>query len=253
MKNTIIVIVTTSLLLLSFSAWSASTKEEIIELKAQVAEMQKDLQEIKKLLKEGARAPTQAAGFKEQVVSIGDSPFKGKVDAPVTIIEYSDYDCPFCARHYRDVMPILQEKYIDTGKIKFVMRENPIATLHKDATNAAKAAVCAGDQGKYWEMHDMLFENQKKLQLDNLKSFAGTIGLDLGAFDECLESNEAERRVRRDIASASKLGMRGTPGFVVGLTDVKDPNKANMKVYIKGAQSINNFQASIDDLLESAE
>ena len=98
-----------------------------MELRAQVEEMQKDLAEIKKLLKEGARAP-RAAGkvFKEQVISIGSSPVKGSADATVTLIEYSDYQCPFCARHYRAVMPILQEEYIDTGKLKFVMREYPI-------------------------------------------------------------------------------------------------------------------------------
>ena len=257
MKNTFKIFIAASLLLVSLSAWSASTKQEIIELKAQVAEMQKDLAEIKKLLKEGAaRAPAPRAapaGFKEQVISIGPSPYKGKADATVTLVEFSDYQCPYCARNYRDVMPTLVTEYVDTGKLKFVMRENPIPSLHRNAMNASLAALCAGDQDKYWEMHNMLFENQRELGVDNLKTFAGTIGLDTATFNECLDSKKYEERINKEIALGTKLGVRGTPGFVIGLTDQNDPDKANMSVYIKGAQSLANFKQAIDDLLESSE
>ncbi len=252
MNKTLLALISASMLLFSLSAWSDSTKEEILQLRIQVTEIQDDLAEIKKLLKEGARAPAAAAaGFRPQTIKIGASPFKGKVDAPVTLVEYSDYQCPFCARNYRDVMPILQEEYIDTGKLKFVMRENPIASLHKNATNASIAALCAGDQDKYWEMHNLLFENQKKLGVDNLKSFAGTIGLDTASFNECLDGKKTAGQVRKDMASSAKLGMRGTPGFFIGLTDLSDPNKVEASVYLKGAKSIDSFRASIDDLLES--
>jgi protein-disulfide isomerase len=253
-KNTFITFLAVIFLLFSLSAWSASTKQEVMELRAQVEEMQKDLAEIKKLLKEGARAP-RAAGpaFKEQVISIGSSPVKGNADATVTLVEYSDYQCPFCARHYRAVMPILQEEYIDTGKLKFVMREYPLPTLHKNASNAAQAAMCAGKQGKYWEMHNLLFENQKELGVDNVKSFAGTIGLDTAAFNDCLDNKEMVGPVRKDMASGAKLGMGGTPGFFLGLTDQGDTDKVDLSVQIKGAQSIDKFKASIDELLESVE
>jgi protein-disulfide isomerase len=252
----IVSIIASGMLLFSISGWPASTKEEIIELKAQVTEMQKDLAEIKKLLQEGARAPSapaQQGGFRPQTVAIGTSPVKGNVDAPVTLIEYSDYDCPFCARNYREVLPLIQEQYIDTCKVKFVMRENPLVTLHRDAFNASMAAQCAGDQGKYWEMHNMLFENQKKLQLDNLKSFAASLELDETVFNDCLDSKKHEKTVQQDLASGAKLGIRGTPGFVLGLTDPDDPDKVNLSVFIKGAQSFQQFQASIEDLLESGE
>jgi protein-disulfide isomerase len=247
----------TCLILSSSSAWSASTKQEVIELKEQVAEMQKDLAEIKKLLQEGARAPAAAPrpappGFKEQVVNIGPSPTKGEDDAPVTLIEYSDYQCPFCARHYREVMPILQKDYIDTGKLRFIMRENPIPSLHRNAMNASIAALCAGEQDRYWDMHNMLFENQKELDVANLKNFASTLGLDTAEFNSCLDDKETQKQIQQDLASSAKLGMRGTPGFYIGLTDPKDPDKVNLSVFISGAQSINQFKASIDDLLKSA-
>lgn len=255
MKVILNALLTTAFLLFSVSAWSASTKQEVLELKAQVAEMQKDLAEIKRLLQAGARAPAAPSqpSFKEQTVSIGASPFKGNADAPVTIIEYSDYQCPFCARNYREVLPVLEKEYIETGKLRFVMRESPIASIHRNATNASIAALCAGDQGKYWEMHNLLFDNQRELEVENLKSFAGTLGLDTATFDECLDSKKHEPTVQADLASAAKLGVSGTPGFLVGLTDPEDPDKVNLSVYIKGAKSIDAFRASIDDLLGSAD
>lgn len=252
MKTKFVLIIASCLLLFGNTAYSDSTKEEIIALKAQVAAMQADVAEIKKMLEEGARAPAAApAGFSPQVINLGDSPVKGSPDAPVTLVEYSDYECPFCARHARDVMPLIQEEYVDTGKVKFAMREYPLANLHKNATNAAIAAKCAGNQGKYWEMHDIMFANQKELGIDNLKALASSVGIDAGTFNTCLDNKETERQVRGDMASGAKLGARGTPGFFLGLTDPNDPDKVNLTVFIKGAQSIDQFRASIDDLLDS--
>lgn len=244
------------LLMFSITAWSASTKEEIQELSTQVEAMQKDLTEIKKLLKEikSAPAPRAAAqAFREQVVSIGSSPVKGQTNATVTLMEFSDYQCPFCSRHYREVMPTLIADYVDTGKLKFVMREKPIPSLHRNAMNASMAALCAGDQGKYWEMHNLLFENQRELGVENLKAFAGTIGIDTTQFNECLDGKKHNKQISEDIRLSDKLGMSGTPGFIVGLTDQNDPDKALMSEYIKGAKSLDSFKAAIDELLESAE
>lgn len=249
-----------NLLFFSFSAWSESTKQEVIQLQEQVQAlkdgqeaMQKDLEEIKKLLKTGARAAPQAQVFKEQEVTIGLSPFKGEKSATVTLIEYSDYQCPFCARHYRQVMPTLVSEYVETGKLKYVMRENPIPSLHRDAFNASMAALCAGDQDKYWDMHNLLFDNQKALGVANLKSFAETLSLDTAAFNECLDKGKYKKQISDDIASGAKLGVRGTPGFVLGITNPDDPDKANMTTYIKGAQSLNNFKRAIDKLLVPAD
>ena len=256
MKTKIISIISATFLVLSLPAWAASTKDEVLALKAQVTEMQKDLAEIKKMLEEGAKAPAnhpQAAGFRPQTVSIGTSPVKGNDDATVTIIEFSDYQCPFCARNYREVLPIIQKEYIDTGKVKYVMRENPLISIHPNATNASIAALCAKDQGKYWEMHDIMFDNQKQLGVDNLKSYADELGLDRSQFDPCLDNKEHAKSVSKDMASGAKMGVRGTPGFVLGLTDPSDPDKVDAQVFIKGAQGIDQFRASIDDLLESAD
>ena len=253
MKTTLITSLAFCLLLSSVTAWPASTKDELEVIKATQAEMQKDLAEIKKLLKDGAPAriaPAKAA-FREQDVSIGDSPFKGEAKATVTLIEFSDYQCPYCSRHARNVMPQIISDYVDTGKVKYVMFENPIPSLHRNATGASLAALCAGDQGKYWEMHDIMFANQKGLDVDGLKSFAATIGLNSPEFDDCLDSKKFAKQVKDNIATAARVGVSGTPGFIVGLTDNADPGKARVSAYIKGARPFDSFKAEIDKLLDS--
>ena len=252
------IIFAAGLCLYSFSALSANTKRDISELQEAIAElkegqeaMQKDLAEIKKLVQKGARAAPAKAGFREQDVSIGDSPVIGDAKATITLIEFSDYQCPYCSRHYRDVMPKIVADYVDTGKVKYVMFENPIPSLHKNAYNASLAALCAGNQGKYWEMHNIMFANQKALGVDDLKSFAASIGLNSSEFDTCLDSKKYEKQINSNLATAAKLGVRGTPGFVLGLTDSKDPGKAKISVYIKGAQAFDRFKADIEQLLDS--
>lgn len=253
------VIFAAGLFLCSFSALPASTKQDIkalqeaiVELKEAQVAMQKDLAEIKKQVKNGARAAPAKAAFREQEISIGDSPVIGEANATVTLIEFSDYQCPFCARHFRDVMPQIVKDYVDTGKVKYVMFENPITSLHRNAYDASLAALCAKDQGKYWEMHDVMFANQKKLSVDSLKSFAASIGLNSPEFDTCLDSKKYEKQIDSDLSTAAKLSVRGTPGFVLGLTDSKDPNKVKASVYIKGAQRFDRFKADIEQLLDSA-
>ena len=256
MKYALSLFLAAAMLLFQSTAWSASTKDEIIALRGQVEDIQKELAEIKKLLQEGARAPAAPPGgqaaFRPTTASVAGAPYKGQVDAPVTLIEYSDYQCPFCARNYREVLPLLEKEYIETGKVKFVMRENPIPQLHKNAMNASMAALCAGDQGKYWEMHNVMFDNQRQLDVDNLKSFASDLGLDAAVFNECLDSKKHEKQVQNDMADSNELGMSGTPGFLLGLTDAENPENVNLTVYIKGAKSIENFRASINSLLDSA-
>lgn len=238
--------------------WADITKQEVIELQEEVADLidgqeaiQKELAEIKKLLREGARAPA-APSFQPMDVTVDGAPFLGDANATVTLMEFSDYQCPFCARHYRDVLPTLVKEYVETGKLKYVMRENPILSIHSRAMPASQAALCAFDQGKYWEMHNAIFDNQRQLSDENLKTYAATIGLDTAVFNSCLDSEKHKARVDADLAVGSTVGVQGTPGFVLGLTDPDDPNKANMTQYIKGAKSLIDFKNAIDSLLKPA-
>lgn len=255
----IVTIFTLAVLMVSPSVWAASTeedlaglKEEIKGLKAGQVAMQKDLAAIKKILEQGAKAAPTQPGFKAADITIDGAPFLGDENAIVTMVEYSDYQCPFCSRHAKQVMPKLVQNYVESGKLKIVMRENPIESIHPAAKGASQAALCARDQGKYWEMHDVLFDNQRQLSITNLKAYGANLGLDTAKFDACLDDGKYEQQVKDDLASGRALGVRGTPAFVLGLTDPDDPNKANVTEYISGAQSLESFSQTIDSLLSKA-
>ncbi len=145
----------------------------------------------------------------------------GEADAPVVITMFSDYQCPACTQVETQVMPQLIERYVDTGQVRLVFREFPIPSLHPNAEKAAEAAVCAGEQGKYWEMHDKLFASQDAWTGEAdpsaaLKELAGEIDLDEGAFAQCLDSGEAAVVVQAEMLAGEMMGVNATPYFFVG-------------------------------------
>ncbi|MBT8059780.1 MAG: thioredoxin domain-containing protein [Xanthomonadales bacterium] len=249
------------LALLAAAPAQAGTRDEIKALKEEVQglregqeKMQSELAEIKQLLQKQERPtpPSRAQAFKPTGIRLGETMMKGEQDAPVTLIEYSDYHCPYCKRHATRVMPALLKNYVDSGKVRFVMREYPIPRLHPRAEAASRVALCAGEQGKYWEMHDALFEDQKTTTDEHFDSLADGLGLDKAAFSECLGSERITARIKANTSEAQSLGVTGTPSFVVGLTDPENPDKVNLTKFIRGAQSQQNFEAAIDELLKTA-
>ncbi|HSN92237.1 MAG TPA: thioredoxin domain-containing protein [Anaeromyxobacteraceae bacterium] len=146
---------------------------------------------------------------KVEVAAVG--PSKGPASAPVTIVEFSDFQCPFCARVEPTVAELL-EKY--PGKIRLVYRDYPLPN-HGDAPKAAEAAHCAGDQGKYWEMHGHLFANQSALKVEDLKAHARQIGLDGAKFDRCLDSGAKASLVAENLKAGNEAGVSGTPAFFI--------------------------------------
>ena len=125
----------------------------------------------------------------------------------------------------------------------------PLESIHKQAFKAAEAAACAGDQGKYWEMHDQLFGNQKALAPEQLRTYAAELGLDLTDFDSCLESSKHAAAIRKDMAAARTAGLTSTPSFGIGFTDPKDPNKVKVVRTLRGAQPYTAFKTALDSLL----
>ncbi|MBU2634536.1 MAG: DsbA family protein [Nanoarchaeota archaeon] len=175
--------------------------------------------------------PTTAPTIVE--ASVDDDAVKGDANAPVTIIEFSDFQCPFCAKFYTDTLPQITEEYIDTGKVKFIYRDFPLG-FHQNAQKAAEAAECAGDQDMFWEMHDMLYENQNALTVADLKQYASDLDLDATEFDECLDSGKYEDEVKDDMAEGSSYGVSGTPAFFIN------------GQLLSGAQPFAAFQAVIE-------
>lgn len=166
-------------------------------------------------------------------IPIGNSPVKGDVKAPVTIIEFSDFQCPYCAK----LQPTLRE-VLDAypGKVKLVFKNFPLA-FHKQAKNAAKASHAAGEQGKYWEMHDKIFEKYNKLTEESFAEFATELELDTNKFAADFGSNKYDGQIQQDIQIAKKVGVRGTPTLFI-----------NGK--LQKGRSFDDFKRTIDGLLK---
>ncbi len=145
-------------------------------------------------------------------------------------------------------LPQIQRDYINTGKVKYVFRDFPLESIHKQAFKAHEAANCAGDQGKFWEMHNQLFANQKKLHPKDLLGYAETLGLDLSVFESCLDSGKHTAEIRKDIDAGVKTGIRGTPSFLLGYTE-SAPSKAKAVSMLRGAQPYRQFKQAFDQLL----
>jgi protein-disulfide isomerase len=140
------------------------------------------------------------------------APAQGPASAPVTIVEYSDFQCPYCSRAAAALRQVRQH-YGD--RVRLVFRNFPLTQIHPNAQKAAEAASCASEQGRFWEMHDRLFEKQEQLAPADLKRYASDLGLNAAAFARCLDSGKAAKRVQQDVAAAEQLGVRGTPGIFV--------------------------------------
>lgn len=167
--------------------------------------------------------------------------FRGDANALVTIIEFGDFQCPFCGRHAATVGPQIDEQYIQSGKVRFGYFN--FAFLGQESNWAAEAAECASDQNKFWEYHDMLYnsqsgENQGAFNKDNLKKFAEDMGLDTSAFNECLDSGKYTQLIQEESSTASSIGVRSTPTFLI-----------NGQAVV-GAQPFEIFQQTIDALLK---
>ncbi len=181
----------------------------------------------------GQGAPAAVVDMKTLV---DDDDVKGDPKAPVTIVEFSDYECPFCARFYEQTFLQINEKYIKTGKVKFVYRDFPLS-FHSQAQKAAEAAECAGEQGKYYDMHDLLFGKGVQGGVASFKQYAKDLQLDSTKFDTCLDSGKMAAETKKDMADGAAAGVQGTPGFFVN------------GVEISGAQPFEVFQQVIDAAL----
>ena len=206
----------------------------------------KELKEIRQVLekieKQGGRAAAKRPSRPTTAeVSIKGKPVMGAEDAPITVVEFADYQCPFCLRFTRSTFPHLKRKYIDTGKVRWVALNLPLP-FHKDARKAAQAAHCAGEQGKFWEMREILFMNPQRLNTENLPAHAQTLSLDMQAFGACLQSERHLKEIDQDAADAKSVSLTGTPSFIIGKT-ASDSISGQVVI---GAQPLNVFDAAIN-------
>jgi protein-disulfide isomerase len=216
---------------------------DMARIKTELEEVKTELRLLRQLLTRSPSEPTQRTPVK---ISVAGNPSMGKADAPVTLIEFSDYQCPFCRRFFNDTLPALKAEYVDTGKVRYVFRDYPLDRIHPKARKAAEAARCVGEQGKYWQMHDLLFQNQQALEVENLKEYARRLHVDAAAFDACLDGGKYSAEIQKDFDEGGAAGVRGTPGFFIGKTR---PDNTIEGVPMSGAQPVAVFRREIEKLL----
>ena len=196
----------------------------------------------------GAPQPFTAPPPQKVQMNVDDAWYSiGRADAPVTIVEFTDLQCPSCKKFHSEAYAELKKSYIDTGKVRFVSRDLPIERMHPYALKAAEAVRCAGDQDKFWEYRSALFSDAGALNDDVLKKSAEGLSLDMKVFQACLDSEKYKADVQKDAQEAVKLQIMATPTFVLAKS-TKDKLEG---IRITGAQSFATFQSTIDGLLKN--
>jgi protein-disulfide isomerase len=191
-----------------------------------------------------ASAPAEPAGDSAAATPPAQFNVIGRDDAPVTIIEFTDLQCPYCARYASETFPRLKREYVDTGKLRYTSRDLPLP-IHSFALPAAVASRCAGEQGRFWEYREALFASQSLLGTAPYGRIAGQLGLDVERLEDCRSNGEQESAVRADLALAAQHGIQSTPTFVIG----RVVNGEFQGEVVSGAQPYEFFKAKLDALL----
>ncbi|MCC7009976.1 MAG: DsbA family protein [Acidobacteria bacterium] len=214
-------------IVLSLFVWY-ETRQELAKLSQSHAQLQTDF--------DTARGRT--------TIDVAGAPALGPADQVVTLVEFSDYECPFCLRHFTQTMPQIETQYIKTGRIRYVFKDFPIDELHPAAIRAHEAARCAAEQGKFWQMHARLFSRAGSHDDAGIEARATEAGLSVPSLRECLASGRATAGVRQSVELAKSLGANGTPSFFVGLRDPAT-DEVRLLTAVTGAQPFSVFEQAI--------
>ena len=257
------------LLLFAFSTSSAVTTEavqnassdqeksdesevlrELLEIRKEIETLRREVGDLRSKVGDIHRVavrPAPTAPPPPEKVTLDESRALGSADAQVAIVEFSDYQCPYCQRFFVQTFPALKKNYVETGKARFYFRDFPLEKIHPQARSSAIAANCASRQGAYWDMHHGLFENQKRLGPELYHELAKEMGLDVAAFEACLDEPGQDMQLDKELAYGRSLSIQGTPHYFVGrivdgqLVDVKRVN---------GAQPFEAFARVIEPYLK---
>ena len=182
----------------------------------QADEILNELKQIRQLLeKQGKPAPEPPKPVNAKL-DLRGAPMIGNKDAPITMVEFTDFQCPFCKRFHDMTFGDLKKNYIDTGKVRFYSRDFPLESLHANANRAAEAGRCAADQGQFWPLRTIMSAHPDQLDLDSLVKAAAELKLNVNDFRTCVEGEKHKQEIQSDVLEAMKIGADGTPAFVIG-------------------------------------
>jgi protein-disulfide isomerase len=194
-----------------------------------------------------APGPRNNLAVPRDPIAIAGKPTLGSSTARIAILEFADFECPFCGVVARETIPTLIREYVETGKVILVFRNLPLA-MHPLARNAAAAAFCAGQQGRFWQMHDRLFAQASGLADRDMRTYASQLALDLALYDSCRATTASAALIEADSSEAGALKITGTPTFIFGR--VESDGRVRATDVLSGAKPIANFRAVLDRLLE---
>jgi protein-disulfide isomerase len=236
---------------LSLLAVAPSVSGQVLEpgiSRRQADDILNELRQIRHLLEEGGGAGRQAQGKPEAArakLNLKGVQMMGSANAPVTLVEFTDFQCPFCQSFHVNTFSELKKEFIDTGKVRFYSRDLPL-DFHKDAMRAAQAGRCASDQKKFWELRSVMAANPDKLDMASLLAAADKLKLDVAAFKSCVESDKYKNAVQTDLMDGLRLGIGGTPSFVIGKSTADGVDGE----VVEGALPVAAFSARINSLLQ---
>jgi protein-disulfide isomerase len=226
-------------------------RKELDLMRARLAQMQREIDALKAVRTTPAPAPAATGAIVPMtnvVLNLARAPLRGALTAKVTMVEISDFECPFCGRFARDTAPQIKKQYVDSKRIGYAFVHMPIAT-HRFAFKASEAAACAADQGKFWEMHDVLFARQgSALAPAFLPGKGEALGLDKAAYNACLQTSKHAAYIKADVAQLQQYARTGTPTFYIGTMDPAS-KVFRSAVRIVGAKPLAVFQQALDEQL----
>ena len=223
-------------------------KEQVDALKAEVETLKKQQGAIIQQLVEVQRMAARQQGPANAVVDLKGAAEIGSKTARFAIVEYTDYWCGFCARYAKNTLPDLMKEYVATGKIRYYVKD----FAAQRGPKISEAAHCAGEQGKYWPLHDKLFANYGKYSDVEVAGYAQESGADPTLFQKCVEGDRYSKVVRDSMEQGVAAGIDGTPTFMIGVIDPAEPTKLKSLKTVVGAQSLDQFRAAIDSVIDTA-
>lgn len=225
--------------------WISETiLNELIVIRQEVGALRRELQTLKTELRQGRSANQAAASGAMTQLTLDSKQRLGDANATIGLVEFTDYQCPFCVRHANGVFSNIKEKWVDTGKLQYFLRDFPL-DIHPQGRSAAIAAYCAGEQNQYWPMRDNLFANSRFLTKGLYLTAAKNLQLNTASFDRCLNSDVAGAAIDADVNLGKQLAIQGTPKFYIGR--VENGMLVDIQV-ITGAQSLQTFERVFKEL-----
>jgi protein-disulfide isomerase len=244
-----------SFVIFSGACAQQSNSEELTQLRKENAELKEEQQRLLEQIRElqGDETLKRVSPAKPQLpfdmtINASTQEVKGNKGARIAIIEFSDFQCSYCLSYVTQTFPQIDKDYIKTGKVKYFFRNLPLTDAHPNAFRAAEAAHCAAEQGKFWEAHDRFFANQNTLNPNDWPQHAQALGLNKEKFNQCLDSGKYDDEINQDIDDAQRVGINGTPAFLIGVI-APNSSKVTVSKIMMGAEPFDSFKKALDETI----